>query len=114
MANCSAKEARNISSSSTRRTRFVLGIYYLLTLVMRQTLSRFQGPVYVVSMTTKKTGEANPATPVKALIPFEHRVERAAGDFRRGAPVLITDMEGERGLIVSAETVNYRALQDLV
>ena len=65
-------------------------------------------------MTTKKTGDANPATPVKALIPFEHRVERVAGDFRRGAPVLITDMEGESGLIVAAETVNDRTLQDLV
>src|SRR6266550_3492945 len=114
MANCSAKEARSISSSSTRRTRFVLGIFYLLIVVMRQTLSRFQGPVYVVSMTIKGPEAANPETPAKTLIPFEHRVERAAGDFRRGAPVLIADMEGESGLIVAAETVNDSTLMDLV
>src|SRR5258706_13069763 len=114
MANCSAKEARNISSSSTRRTRFVLGILYLLTLVMLTTLSRFRVPVYVVSMTTEGTGDISPANPGNALIPSEHRVERAAGDFRRGAPVLIADMEGESGLIVAAETVNDSTLMDLV
>jgi len=81
---------------------------------MRQTLSRFQGPVYVVSMTIKGPEDTNPETPAKTLIPFEHRVERAAGDFRRGAPVLIVDMQGESGLIVAAETVSEGSLMDLV
>jgi GTP cyclohydrolase II len=65
-------------------------------------------------MTTKETEDTNPATPAKTLIPFEHRVERAAGDFRRGAPVLINDMDGENGLIVAAETVDDGTLQVLV
>ena len=65
-------------------------------------------------MTILGLEDTNPATPAKALIPFEHRVERAAGDFRRGAPVLIVDMEGESGLIVAAETVNDGTLQALM
>jgi GTP cyclohydrolase II len=65
-------------------------------------------------MTTKEPEDTNPATPAKTLIPFEHRVERAAGDFRRGAPVLINDMDGENGLIVAAETVNDGTLKVLV
>jgi GTP cyclohydrolase II len=65
-------------------------------------------------MTTEETEDTNLATPAKTLIPFEHRVERAAGDFRRGAPVLINDMDGENGLIVAAETVNDGTLQALV
>jgi GTP cyclohydrolase II len=65
-------------------------------------------------VTTKRPRDTNPPTPVKALIPFEHRVERAAGDFRRGAPVLIADMEGESGLIVAAEAVNDGTLGGLV
>ena len=70
--------------------------------------------MYVVSMTTERTGDISPAKAANALIPFQHRVERAAGDFRRGVPVLIADMEGESGLIVAAETVNDRILEDLV
>ena len=81
---------------------------------MRQTLSRFRGPVYVVSMTADKPGEIKPTIPAKSLIPFEHRVERAAGDFRRGAPVLIRGVEGENGLAVAAETVNDPTLEQLV
>jgi GTP cyclohydrolase II len=65
-------------------------------------------------MTIKGPEDPDPATPAKTLIPFEHRVERAAGDFRRGAPVLIGDMEGESGLIVAAETVNDGTLHVLV
>src|SRR5438874_10055256 len=81
---------------------------------MRQTLSRFRAPVYVVSMTADKPGEIKPAIPAKSLIPFEHRVERAAGDFRRGVPVLIRGTEGENGLTVAAETVNDPTLKELV
>jgi GTP cyclohydrolase II len=81
---------------------------------MRQTLSRFRGPVYVVSMTTYQTEYSAPATPARTLIPFEHLVERAGGDFRRGAPVLICDMEGESGLIVAAETISEGTLAVLV
>ena len=81
---------------------------------MRQTLSRFRGPVYVVSMTADKPGEIKPTIPAKSLIPFEHRVERAAGDFRRGAPVLIQGMEGENGLAAAAEMVDDPTLEQLV
>src|SRR4029077_7156812 len=85
-----------------------------LIVIMRQTLSRFRGRVYVVSMTIMGPDDNTPPTPAKPLIPFEHRVERAAGDFRRGAPVLINDMDGENGLIVAAETVSDGTLQALV
>ena len=80
---------------------------------MRQTLSRFRGPVYVGSMTADKPGKIKPMPPAKGLIPFEHRVERAAGDLRRGVPVLIQSMNGEVGLIAAAETVNDRILGEL-
>jgi GTP cyclohydrolase II len=80
---------------------------------MRQTLSRFPGPVYVGSMTADKPGKIKPVT-FQTLVPAEQRVERAAGDFRRGAPVLIrADAPGASALAVAAETVNDETLRAL-
>jgi GTP cyclohydrolase II len=77
---------------------------------MRQTLSRFPGPVYVGEMTADKPGEIKPAIS-HALVPPEQRVERAAGDLRRGAPVLIrAGVAGESGIAVAAETVTNETL----
>ena len=77
---------------------------------MRQTLSRFPGPVYVGIMTADKPGEIKPVA-LKTLVSSEQRVERAAGDLRRGAPVLIrADVAGQSGLIVAAETVGDETL----
>jgi GTP cyclohydrolase II len=80
---------------------------------MRQTLSRFPGPVYVEAMTADNPGEIMPV-PLQGLIPSEQRVERAAGDFRRGAPVLIrAQTDGQSGLAVAAETVRDGTLRAL-
>ena len=47
-------------------------------------------------------------------MPWEHRVERAAGDLRRGVAVLIrAEKHGESALAVAAETVDDRTLQAL-
>jgi GTP cyclohydrolase II len=74
---------------------------------MRQTLSRFPRAVYVGRMTARKAGEIKPEISPNALVSFEHRVERAAGDFRRGVPVLIASQRpGESALAVSAETAD--------
>ena len=81
---------------------------------MRQTLSRFPGPVYVEPMASDKRGEIVPLTAKAALVPSEHRVERAAGDFRRGAPVLIhSERPGESALAAAAETVDDTTLSAL-
>jgi GTP cyclohydrolase II len=79
---------------------------------MRQTLSRFPGPVYVGDMTAGKPGKIMPVT-WKTLIPPGQRVERAAGDFRRGMPVLIRGAAGQSGVAVSAETVTDGTLHAL-
>ncbi|HEY4265034.1 MAG TPA: GTP cyclohydrolase II [Micropepsaceae bacterium] len=61
-------------------------------------------------MTADKPGEIKPVIS-QALIPPEQRVERAAGDLRRGAPVLIrADAAGESGIAVAAETVKSETL----
>jgi hypothetical protein len=58
-------------------------------------------------MTAGKAGGIKPKMTPKALVSFEHRVERGAGDFRRGAPVLIAaDRPGESALAVAAETAD--------
>src|SRR5436309_3405248 len=81
---------------------------------MRQTLSRFPRPVYVGRMTARKAGEIKPKMTPNALVSFEHRVERGAGDFRRGAPVLIrVGRPGESSLAVAAETVDDQVLEGL-
>ena len=63
-------------------------------------------------MTADKTGEIKPGK-IEALISPEQRVERAAGDFRRGAPVLIRAAAGESALAVAAETVRDETLHAL-
>jgi GTP cyclohydrolase II len=65
-------------------------------------------------MTAGKAGGIKPKMTPKALVSFEHRVERGAGDFRRGAPVLIAaDRPGESALAVAAETADDHVLQGL-
>jgi GTP cyclohydrolase II len=62
-------------------------------------------------MTARKAGEIKPNMTPNALVSFEHRVERGAGDFRRGAPVLIrADRPGESALAVAAETAGDQVL----
>jgi GTP cyclohydrolase II len=76
---------------------------------MRQTLSRFPAPVYVQAMNENKPRlRASPAADA-ALVPPSHRVERAAGDFRRGVPVLIAAV-GQSAIAVPAETVGDETL----
>src|SRR5258707_408183 len=49
------------------------------------------------------------------IVPPEHRVERAAGDLRRGMPVLIRATRESAGAIaVAAETVTGRTLAALI
>jgi GTP cyclohydrolase II len=69
------------------------------------------------SMTAEKSGEktASGDTRGSSLVSHEHRVERAAGDLRRGAPILIrAEPNGESALAVAAETVNDDTLARLV
>jgi GTP cyclohydrolase II len=65
-------------------------------------------------MTASNPGEIKPVMPDKSLVSFEHRVERAAGDFRRGAAVLIRAKTGENALAAAAETVSDKTLAALV
>jgi GTP cyclohydrolase II len=66
---------------------------------------------------TGKTGKIKPEQPAANFVPPAHRVERAAGEFRRGVPVLIrTGRADESGVGVAAETLSegtLRALTDL-
>jgi GTP cyclohydrolase II len=68
-------------------------------------------------MTAEKSGEktASGADRETSLVPPEHRVERAAGDLRRGAPILVRgERNGESALAVAAETVNDETLARLL
>ncbi len=67
-------------------------------------------------MTNKTTPPQKPGGPRTAeLIPPEHRVERAAGDLRRGMPVLVrASCVSESALAVAAETVENRTLRRLI
>src|SRR5437016_3239613 len=63
--------------------------------------------------------QPQPRVPVHAraagLVPPEHRVERAAGDLRRGVPVLIRgDREDDSAIALAAETTKERTLTVLV
>jgi GTP cyclohydrolase II len=66
-------------------------------------------------MRDKETrGEYPETTSAGVLVPPELRVERAAGDLRRGAPVLIRGSHaGEASIAVSAETVEDGTLRAL-
>src|SRR5262249_44884664 len=81
--------------------------------VMRQTLSRFVGPVYVGTMKAGKLGEIVPESEIDGMVPSGHRVERAAGDFRRGVPVIVHPRANESALAVAAETVTNATLARL-
>jgi GTP cyclohydrolase II len=72
--------------------------------------------VYVETMTARKTGRAKPRKlRVAALISPDHLVERAAGELRRGAPVLIRSPKRNESIIaVAAETVTDATLAGLV
>lgn len=67
-------------------------------------------------MTAKKTGRPKSRTPrVAALLSPDHLVERAAGELRRGAPVLIrAQKRNESAVAVAAETVTDATLAGLV
>jgi GTP cyclohydrolase II len=67
-------------------------------------------------MTAKKTGRPKSRKPrVAALLSPDHLVERAAGELRRGAPVLIRATKRNESVIaVAAETVTDATLAGLV
>ncbi len=67
-------------------------------------------------MTARKTGRPKPRKPrVAALVTPGHLVERAAGELRRGAPVLIrASRRNESVVAVAAETVTDTTLAALV
>jgi len=62
----------------------------------------------------EKTGKILPQQGQTALISPFHRVERAAGDFRRGAPVLIRHSDGSASLAAAAETVGDPTLKQMI
>ncbi len=62
-----------------------------------------------------KAGKIVPVSLGESLVPSEQRVERAAGDFRRGHPVLIRATHAaESGIAVAAETVKDGTLDALL
>ena len=63
------------------------------------------------SSRVKKTGQIVPASSDPALISPTHRVERAAGEFRRGVPVLIRPPAGGLSLTAAAETVGDQTMR---
>jgi len=67
-------------------------------------------------MTAKKPAKPiSSKPPLAALLPPEHRVERAAGELRRGAPVFIrSTSKNESAIAVAAETVSDTTLAALV
>jgi GTP cyclohydrolase II len=67
-------------------------------------------------MTARKTGRPKSRTPrAEALVAPDHLVERAAGELRRGAPVLIRSAKrGQSVVAVAAETVMDATLAALV
>jgi hypothetical protein len=66
-------------------------------------------------MANKKPPLRRPAgARIGDLVSWEHRVNRAAGDLRRGVPVLIrATRTGESALAVAAETADDRTLRAL-
>jgi GTP cyclohydrolase II len=66
-------------------------------------------------MTAKKTGRPTSRRPRVALLSPDHLVERAAGELRRGAPVLIRAQKRNESVVaVAAETVSDATLAGLV
>jgi GTP cyclohydrolase II len=64
-------------------------------------------------MKAGKLGEIVPESEMDGLVPSGHRVERAAGDFRRGVPVIVHGRAGESALAVAAETATDETLARL-
>jgi GTP cyclohydrolase II len=61
-----------------------------------------------------KTGKIKPEETPAGFVSPAHRVERAAGEFRRGVPVLIrAERPGESGVALAAETLNGGTLHAL-
>lgn len=61
----------------------------------------------------EKPGKIVPDLSLEQLISPTHRVERAAGEFRRGAPVFILGKSGLASLAAAAETVGREAFESL-
>jgi GTP cyclohydrolase II len=61
----------------------------------------------------EKPGKIVPDLLLEQLISPTHRVQRAAGEFRRGAPVLIETKSGLASLAAAAETVSQPMFQAL-
>src|SRR5438270_5310304 len=60
---------------------------------------------------SEKNRQIVPASSDPALVSPTHRVERAAGEFRRGVPVLIRPPAGGLSLTAAAETVGDQTLR---
>ena len=60
---------------------------------------------------SEKNRQIVPASSDPALISPTHRVERAAGEFRRGVPVLIRPPTGALSLTAAAETVGDQTMR---
>src|SRR5258707_15117927 len=82
MANCSAKEARNISSSSTRRTRFVLGILYLPDIGNAPNSIPFPGTGVCREHDNKKDRRSEPSYACEST----DSIRTSCGTRRRGFP----------------------------
>src|SRR5215471_4681134 len=67
-------------------------------------------------MTNKKTKPRASSEPRNlTIVPPEHQVERAAGDLRRGMPVLIRGArDSQSAIAVSAESVTDKTLAALI
>ena len=60
---------------------------------------------------SEKNRQIVPASSDPALVSPTHRVERAAGEFRRGVPVLIRPRAGGLSLTAAAETVGDQTMR---
>src|SRR5215467_9526760 len=60
-----------------------------------------------------KTGKIKPQPAPASFVSPAHRVERAAGEFRRGVPVLIAGRSGESAVAIAAETLSDGTLRAL-
>lgn len=73
----------------------------------------FPGQRCMSSSRLEKPGKIVPNLPLEQVISPTHRVERAAGEFRRGTPVLISKESSFASLAAAAETVSQATLNAL-